>query len=97
MRIDRCGVRGVSRHGSGEAGVTSYLGLIFRMAHGPHRTAVARDALHRITAPAVGAIHEWRDPLPGLRFAAGFFRRPRGLLRQFVSDIEVVDATDAVA
>ena len=75
--------------------LSSYVGFGVRLARGPHRRAIADHAGRRITAPSVGAMHEWRDPVPGVCFAFAHLRHPRALVRPFLVDIEVAD-TDAI-
>lgn len=54
---------------------------------GPRRELLARyrDILAR---GSVDVAHDWRDPLPGLVFAARYLRHPRGLIRPFWKDWE---------
>lgn len=70
--------------------VGSYVGFGVRLARGPHRKYIAEHAWGRMVSPSVGAMHEWRDPLPGLRFGLAHFRHPRAFLRPFLVDTEVV-------
>ena len=76
------------------AGVTSYIGLGVRLARGPRRAATLARAVDRLVSPSVGAMHEWRDPLPGVRFGLSYFRHPRALIRPFLADTELGESSD---
>jgi hypothetical protein len=69
----------------------SYVGFGVRVLRGPRRVAIAGHALGRVRAPSVGAMHEWRDPVPGIRFGLGHLRHPRAFVRPFLVDTEVAD------
>ena len=73
----------------------SYVGFAVRFLRGPRRGRIADHAWGRVMAPSVGAMHEWRDPLPGIRFGLGHLRHPRAFVRPFLVDTEVAD--DATA
>ena len=70
----------------------SYVGFAVRFVRGPRRGAIAEHAWGRVAAPSVGAMHEWRDPVPGIRFGLGHLRHPRAFVRPFLVDTEVVHA-----
>jgi predicted ATP-grasp superfamily ATP-dependent carboligase len=70
----------------------SYVGFAVRFLRGPRRSMIAGHAWGRATAPSVGAMHDWRDPLPGLRFGIAHLRHPRAFVRPFLVDTEVTDA-----
>jgi hypothetical protein len=50
---------------------------------------IARHAWGRIVAPTAGAMHDWRDPMPGVRCVSDHLRHPRALLRPFLIDSEM--------
>lgn len=75
-------------------GLVSYVGFAVRFVRGPQRSAIAEHAWGRVVAPSVGAMHEWRDPLPGLRFGIGHLRHPRAFMRPFLVDTEVASSDD---
>jgi len=58
--------------------------LTVRLLKGPDRGSIAREIYSVLRAPSVGAVSDWRDPLPGLHFHRGFLRHPRGLVRPYV-------------
>jgi hypothetical protein len=64
-------------------------GVAARFARGPRRVGIAQHARGRLQAPTVGAMHEWGDPLPGLRCVLDHPRRPRAFIRPFLSDREM--------
>ena len=67
----------------------SYVAFLVRLARGPNRRWIAHRGWLRFKAPTVGAMHEWTDPLPGMRFALDHLRHPRAFLRPFFMDSEV--------
>ncbi len=67
----------------------SYVSFLARLARGPNRRWIARRGWLRFKAPSVGAMHEWRDPLPGVRFAMDHLRHPRAFIRPFLIDSEM--------
>jgi hypothetical protein len=67
----------------------SYIGFAVRFARGPRRGAIAKHAWGRVVAPTVGAMHEWRDPLPGIQFALDHLRHPRAFMRPYLIDSEM--------
>lgn len=76
--------------------LSSYTGMAVGVLRGPRRTHTARDAFRHIAAPAVGAMHEWRDPLPGIRFALARLLHPRSFVRPFLTDVEIADGPDSL-
>jgi D-aspartate ligase len=70
----------------------SYVGFAVRLFQGPRRPRIAGHAWGRVVAPSVGAMHDWRDPMPGLRFGLGHLRHPRAFVRPFLVDTEVAVA-----
>jgi D-aspartate ligase len=69
--------------------IGSYLGFAVRFVRGPRRVGIARHAWGRVVAPTVGAMHDWRDPMPGLRFVTDHVRHPRSFIRPFLVDSEM--------
>ena len=69
--------------------IGSYIGFGVRFVRGPRRIGIARHAWGRLVAPTVGAMHDWRDPMPGLRFVADHLRHPRAFMRPFLVDSEM--------
>jgi predicted ATP-grasp superfamily ATP-dependent carboligase len=72
----------------------SYVGFAVRFLKGPRRQAIAGHAWGRVTAPSVGAMFDWRDPVPGIRFGLEHLRHPRAFVRPFLVDTEVVGDLD---
>jgi D-aspartate ligase len=70
--------------------IGSYVGFGVRFIRGPRRIGIARRAWARIVAPTVGAMHDWRDPMPGVRFVADHVRHPRAFLRPYLFDSEML-------
>ena len=58
--------------------------LAVHLLKGPRRASTAREVVSLLRAPSVGAVSDWRDPLPGLHFHRGFLRHPGGLVRPFL-------------
>jgi D-aspartate ligase len=69
--------------------IGSYVGFAVRFVRGPRRIGIAKHAWGRLVAPTVGAMHDWRDPLPGIRFALDHLRHPRAFVRPFLIDSEM--------
>jgi predicted ATP-grasp superfamily ATP-dependent carboligase len=69
--------------------IGSYVGFGVRFVRGPRRLGIAQHAWGRLVAPTVGAMHDWGDPLPSVRFVIDHFRHPRAFLRPFLVDIEL--------
>jgi D-aspartate ligase len=67
----------------------SYAAFLVRFARGPNRRWIAHRGWMRLKAPTVGAMYEWHDPLPGLRFALDHLRHPRAFIRPFLIDTEL--------
>ena len=63
------------------------------LIRGPHRRAVARDAIRRVRAPKVDAAMDRWDPLPGVIFGMARLRHPRAFVRQFLVDTEVASSS----
>jgi predicted ATP-grasp superfamily ATP-dependent carboligase len=69
--------------------IGSYVGFGVRFIRGPRRIGIARHAWGRVVAPTAGAMHDWRDPMPGVRFVTDHVRHPRAFLRPFLIDSEM--------
>jgi D-aspartate ligase len=67
----------------------SYVAFLVRLARGPNRRWIAHRGWLRFKAPSVGAMHEWSDPLPGIRFVLDHLRHPRAFMRPFFMDSEM--------
>jgi hypothetical protein len=77
--------------------VSSYVGFAVRFLRGPERQGIVHHAVGRFVAPSVGAVFDWRDPLPGVLFALLHLRHPRTFMRQFLVDVELAPSADALA
>jgi predicted ATP-grasp superfamily ATP-dependent carboligase len=67
----------------------SYTAFLVRLLRGPNRRSIAHRGWLRFKAPTVGAMHEWSDPLPGVRFVLDHLRHPRAFVRPFLMDSEM--------
>jgi hypothetical protein len=74
----------------------SYLELAVRFARGPGRAAVLGEGRDRMRTPHVNAMHDRRDPLPGLVYELQKLRHPRALVKPLLMDIEVPGTPKAV-
>lgn len=72
----------------------SYVGFAVRFARGPRRHRIAAHGFGRLRTPRVGAMHEWDDPLPGVRFGIQHVRHPRAFVRPFLQDTEIAAPID---
>ncbi len=59
--------------------------LISGVMRGPDRAGSLRELFKALGPSAVGAVADWRDPVPGLVFSREFLRHPGGLVRPFFS------------
>lgn len=65
--------------------VPFYAGIAVSLALGPHRAHAAGALMRALSSPAAGAVHSWRDPLPGVAMLGWLIRHPRGLVRPHVA------------
>ena len=79
---------------TGTTASSSYVGFAVRFARGPRRGARSlATPWSGSSRRSVGAMFEWRDPLPGVLFGLAHLRHPRALIRPFLVDIELGRAT----
>ncbi len=59
--------------------------LTVSIATGPERVSNLRELKLALGRSSVGAVADWRDPLPGMMFNRSFLRHPGGLVRPYLS------------
>lgn len=67
------------------SGADFWIGHLVHLATRPRRLSQLGGLTRYVMTPRVGAVLDWRDPMPGLAYAVSSVEHPRTLIRSFLT------------